>query len=345
MISVRFVLTVLALAFTGYLVGRGTPWGAEVPHLIVCVLALVLYLGTTWLSILWGYPTRGRSLDDTGTRERLPVWVCILALVTTVVVPPAVSYGVGPDAVGASYATWYIGGLGALMVVLVVRGQPWPAWSGTAVLAGWTAVLLGPLPALGLGMVGSLMWVGAAQFFVYALARADQDTRRLGELQRNASAVHAAQGGQQRERRLQVQRALAIAGPVLARTIATAGDLGEQGRLEARIAEGRLRDELRGPRLLDDDVRSALDAARRRGAVVTVLDEGGLDAVSEELLPAIRSELAATLRTARSDRLYIRTSADSDIAVTVVGRASSTLGLSDEDSVDLWREIPRPTAG
>jgi hypothetical protein len=346
MISVRFVLTVLALAFTGYLVGRGVPWTASVPHPVVCLAALCLYLATTWLSILWGYPSGRRGADRSGVRDRdeLPLWVCAIALGTTLIVPPAVAYGVGPDAVGASYATWYIGGLGALMVVLVVRRQPWPAWSGTAVLAGWSTLLLGPVPALGLGLVGSLMWVSAAQFFVYALDRADRDTERLGELQRSASAVHAAQGGQQRERRIQVQRALAVAGPVLARTIATGGDLGEKGRIEARIAEGRLRDELRGPRLLDDAVRSALDAARRRGAVVTVLDEGGLDALPEEQLPAIRAELAATLRAARSDRLYIRTSPDDEVAVTVVGRASSTLGLSDEDSVDLWREIRRPAA-
>jgi hypothetical protein len=346
MISVRFVLTVLALAFTAYLVGRGVPWTASVPHITVCLLALALYLATTWLSILWGYPARRGVAPGPATRngDKLPLWVCAIALLTTIVVPPAIAYGVGPDAVGASYATWYIGGIGALMVVLVVRGQPWPAWGGTAVLAGWTALLLGPLPALGLGLVGSLMWVCAAQFFVYALDRADRDTQRLGELQRSASAVHAAQGSQQRERRIQVQRALAVAGPVLARTIATGGDLGEKGRIEARIAEGRLRDELRGPRLLDDAVRSALDATRRRGAVVTVLDEGGLDGLPDDQLSAIRAELAETIGAARSDRLYIRTSPDDEVAVTVVGRASSTLGLSDEDSVDLWREIRRPVS-
>lgn len=348
MISVRFVLTVLALAFTGYLVGRGLFWTAPVPHPVVFVLAMVLYLAVAWLCVLWGYPIRraARPTERTVTRDgdKLPLWVCALALLASLALPPALAYGVGPDAVSSAYSTWFIGGLGALMVVLIVRRRPWPAWSGTAVLAGWSAFLLGPVPALGLGLVGSVMWVTAAQFFVYALDRADRDTERLGELQRSASAVHAAQGSQQRERRIQVQRALVVAGPILARTIATGGHLGEEGRLEARIAEGRLRDELRGPRLLDDAVREALDATRRRGAVVTLLDEGGLDGIAEEQLTPIRAELAATLRAARSDRLYIRTSPDAQVAVTVVGRASSTLGLSDEDSVDLWREIPRPAA-
>ncbi|MFT4305773.1 MAG: hypothetical protein QM604_02655 [Microbacterium sp.] len=350
MISIRLVLTVLALAFTSYHIARGLLWTAPVPDPILILLALALYAVATWVCVFWGY-SGGRVLTGrignrpAPGRGRLTMWACAVGLLAALLVPPAVVYAVGPDALRAGYATWYIGGIGTLMVVLVVRRRPWPAWSGIALLSGWSIFLLGPWSALGLGLVGSIMWVAVAQFIVYALDRADRDTERLGELQRSASAVHAAQGGQQRERRIQVQRALAVAGPVLARTIASGGRLGEEGRLEARIAEGRLRDELRGPRLLDDEVREALDSTRRRGAVVTVLDDGGLEGLAEEDLLAVRAELAATLRAARSQRLYIRTSADSDVAVTVVGRAPSTLGLSDEDSVDLWREIPRPPVG
>jgi hypothetical protein len=50
--------------------------------------------------------------------------------------------------------------------------------------------------------------------------------------------------------------------------------------------------------------------------------------------------LAGTLREARSDRLYIRTSPHERVAVTVVGRSAAGDGLSDEDAVELWREIP-----
>ena len=50
--------------------------------------------------------------------------------------------------------------------------------------------------------------------------------------------------------------------------------------------------------------------------------------------------LATTLHEAHSDRLYIRTSPDERVAVTVVGRSAVGPGLSDEDAVELWREIP-----
>jgi hypothetical protein len=141
---------------------------------------------------------------------------------------------------------------------------------------------------------------------------------------------------------VQVQRALAVAGPILTRIVATGGHLEGSEKLEARIAEGALRDEMRGPRLLDDDVRTELDAARRRGSTVTVLDEGGLDGLDETSLALIRTQLADALRASRSDRLYIRTSPDERVAVTVVGRSASGPGLSDEDAVELWREIVHP---
>lgn len=336
----RRVLTVLAVAFTGYLAARSLFWTGPVASPPLMVLALVLYLATTWLCVFWGVPDRHGDGDPAA--DRLPAWLSVVALGTTLVLPPLLAVGAGADAVAEPYSTWYIGGLGVLMVILIARSRPWPAWTGTAILAVWSSVLLGPLGALGLGLVGSLVWVSAAQFFALALGRAAQDTERLGQIQRSASAVQAAQGSQQRERRIQVQRALQVAGPVLARTIATDGRLDERDRMEARIAEGRLRDELRAARLLDDEVRAALDAARRRGAVVSVLDEGGLDGLSEESLGRIRADLAAVVRQARSERLYVRASPDPDTAVTVVGRAASVLGLSDEDHVDLWREIPRP---
>lgn len=69
---------------------------------------------------------------------------------------------------------------------------------------------------------------------------------------------------------------------------------------------------------------------------------GGLDHVDEATLAHIRRELAETLRGATSRRLYIRTSPHESVAVTVVGRQEADGALSDDDSVDLWREIPYP---
>ena len=53
---------------------------------------------------------------------------------------------------------------------------------------------------------------------------------------------------------------------------------------------------------------------------------------------AVRAELAAVLDSARSERLYVRTSTHAEIAVTVVGRSD---GADGEEEVDLWHELRR----
>ena len=65
----------------------------------------------------------------------LPVWACVLALAAAVLVPTSVALGVGDDARTAPYATWYLGGIGALMAIVMARRRVWVAWSGIAILA------------------------------------------------------------------------------------------------------------------------------------------------------------------------------------------------------------------
>jgi hypothetical protein len=351
MISVRNVLIGLALAFTAYLAARGLWWTAPVPQPLVVIAALGLYLVTTWLCLFWEpSPTRPAGGEDPSVAaprgpSTLPPLAAVLALSCALLVPSAIAVGVGEDSRTALFATWYLGGIGALMTIVMVRRRPWTAWIGIVALSVAAMVWMGPASAIALGMIGSIVWVASAQLLLLSMDRAARDTDRLAQLQRAASAWQASQVGRQRERRLQVQQALAVAGPVLARTVSTGGELTAPDRLEARLAEGRLRDEMRAPRLLDEAVRAELERARRRGGTVTVLDEGGLEGLDEESLADIRAQLAETLRSARSDRLYIRTSPHETVAVTVVGRSASADGLSDEDAVDLWREIPHPHAG
>jgi len=310
MISVRQIIVGLGLAFTAYLAARGLWWTAPVPEPLVVIAALVLYLVTTWLCIFWerrrptapGVDGADAGPMSTASRTTLPSWAGVLALASAFIVPSAIAVAVAPDDRTAPFATWYLGGIGALMTIVMVRRRPWIAWIGITALAVASMAWMGPLTALNLGLVGSIVWVAATQLMLLSIDRAASDTAQLAQLQRAASAW------------------------------------------QARLAEGRLRDEMRGPRLLDDAVHAELERARRRGTNVTVLDEGGLDGLDEATLAIIRTELAETLRSARSDRLYIRTSPDDRVAVTVVGRSATGPGLSDEDAVDLWREIGHPGA-
>jgi hypothetical protein len=367
-LGIRTVLSLLAVAFTAYLAAGALVWTTPVEHPPVLVGAVVLYLAITWVCTFWrsaaaqaapaaatgaeepetpeGGPG-GNTEDDSeaagglGTRPLLPVWGAVLALTAAVVVPFATWFAVGEASRLESFATWSIGGIGALMSIVMVRRRPWEAWIGIGLLAAGSMVWIGPLNTLALGWVGSAVWVGGAQLLSWLTERAARDTAEFTDLQRASSEWLASQDGARRVRRAQVRRALAVAGPVLARTVATGGSLDDHERVMARLAEGALRDELRGSRLLDDRVRAQLSAARERGASVTVLDEGGLEDVDVANLARIRSELTRMLRETSSERVYIRTSTHPDVAVTVVGRSAGSDG---EDSVDVWQEIARRSA-
>ncbi|MDD7930492.1 hypothetical protein [Microbacterium thalli] len=354
--SVRWVLSALGVAFTAYLAVGGMFWTRPVDAPVVLVLTLVVYLAVAGLCIFW--PTRPMAATPArpaagGTATAmsavtaglsrpapLPLWIALLALAVTAVIPSATWWAAGEEGRLQTFATWSLGGLGALLAILVVRRRSLIAWTGVAVMFLGSVLWIGIGPTLSLGAVGSAIWVGGAQIIVLLIDRAAVETAELTKLQRDASEWLATQEGRRRERRVRVQRALAVAGPVLSRTIAAGGALDDDERLQARLAEGRLRDELRGPRLLDDAVRRVLEDVRRTGSHVTFLDEGGLDGLDERELAAIRAELAGILDGARSERLYIRTSTHPDTAVTVVGR--SRHGDADEETVDLWREIARP---
>jgi hypothetical protein len=191
-----------------------------------------------------------------------------------------------------------------------------------------------PADALALGVVGAVLWVGVAQLLSWLVDRAARDTAQLADAQREASEWLASQEGMRRERRT-VQRALAVAGPVLARTIAVGG-LDPRERQLARVAEATLRDELRGRRC------STTTCARRsprrgRGATVSVLDEGGSTGSTPR--PGGRARRARGRARFRPLGAPLRPHVDArGVAVTVVGRSA---GADGEEEVDLWHEMRR----
>lgn len=328
--SVRSVATLLSIGFAMYFAARAVWWIEQPEAPLLMIAAIVLYLVTVNIAILW----------ESAVSVRMPLWAAILSGICSVVIPSLATHSLAAEHRTAPFATWYIGAIGLLGVVLVVRRRFLIAALSLMGLIATSWVHLGIVSALSLGLVGSIMWVVVARLLVLFWDRAIRDTERLADIQQAVSAWHATQQVRQRERRLRTQFALAVAGPVLSRVVAAHGELDDEERLEARLAEGRLRDELRGASLLNDAVRDAIADARRRGVAVTVFDEGGLDEIDEKRRADIRDELAGVLADTRADRLIIRAARDERIAVTVVGRASA--GSSrDDDAVDLWHEIPR----
>jgi hypothetical protein len=347
--SVRRVFETIAIAFTAYFAVRGLVRPEGMGDLLLPVIAVTLYLALTLVALFVEQPPRGEAAEPAGApRERagsvLPLWAALVVLAGAAVIPLLVTAYTPPDERTASHATWYLGAVGAVLTIVCARHRPIHAWIGILILTLESSAAIGLPSALSLGLVGSGVWVALAQLLMVFTDRAYRDTARLADLQQATSAWQASQAVRRLERRRRVQYALAVAGPILSRVIAADGDLTDDERTTARLAEGRLRDELRGARLLDDDVRDAIAAARLRGATVTVFDEGGLDDLAPEHLDAVRHELADTLRQTDAARIIIRTAPDPQVAITIVGRSPGGEGLTDEDDLQLWREVPRPGA-
>ncbi|MGB4135260.1 MAG: hypothetical protein WA971_01765 [Microbacterium sp.] len=330
-LTVRTMATTLVLGFAVYFATRGVWWTPVQPQApLLVVAAILLYLATMVTIVLAGIERR----------LRLPLWCGVLAILATVAIPHLATTALAPVDRTAPFATWFIGGVGLIAVVCIVRRRFVFGWLSLVILIVSACWHMSVAQAFTLGLVGSITWVGVAQLLVLYWDRTIRDTERLADIQQAVSAWHATQQVRQRERRLRVQFALEVAGPVLSRTISTHGMLTGEEREQARLAEGRLRDELRGAVLLNDAVRAAIGEARRRGVAVTVFDENGLEGLPEERREEIRAELAQIIADANSGRVIIRTGRDERVAVTVVGRAAAGAG-PEEDDVDLWYEIPR----
>jgi hypothetical protein len=217
------------------------------------------------------------------------------------------------------------------------------AWSGFGALTQF-------------GLIGSLSWVAISHLLSRSLAKAGRDARQYAVAEREAVEWRAAQEAHVSERQFRLGQTSRMALPMLRQIVASGGELTKGQRQECVYLEGAIRDEIRGRKLLNDRVREQIMIARRKGTIVTLLDEGGIDDLSEEDLERVLNHLAIAIRDTVTGKLIARTVPEgSDTAITVVGLSSadgghaSALGREmqdddEEDQVDLWLEIPRDAA-
>ncbi|AAT88464.1 hypothetical protein ATY41_07225 [Leifsonia xyli subsp. xyli] len=300
------------------------------------IVAIALYAVATAISLWPASPTR------------MPLWLAAFDLAVSVVVAVLVTSELDP-AKDNVYATWYVAAIGTLMTVCAVRRQRLVAWLGVAFLTVQTVIWAGVGALAGLGVIGSVVWVGVAVVISASLVRAGRDALRFGWAEREATEWQAAQEAHVMERQLRLRQTYRVAAPMLAEIVRRGGDLTEAERRECRYLEGAIRDEIRGRRLLNEDVRREVMAARRRGVVVTLLDEGGIDDLDQAGLDTVLRRLAEAIRGTTTDKLIVRTvPRSSETAITVIGLrmsgdgAANALGAESDDEVDLWLEISRP---
>jgi hypothetical protein len=320
----------LAALFSLYHVFRGvitlgvpeSPW----PSLV----AMALYIVATVVS-LW--PT---------SPVQMPLSLAFFNLATSIALCLLVTSELDPTR-NNGYATWHVASVGTLMTITAARRREWTAWIGVAFLTVQSILWAGIGTAAEIGVTGSITWVAIAIVLARGIVRAGRDAEKLVLAERAAAEWQAAQDAHFTERARRLDEASRLAGQTLRRIVLSGGDLGSTEREEARLLEAGLRDEIRGRRLLNDDVRREVLAARRRGTTVSLLDEGTIDDLPQEDLDRVLGEVATLVAETKTERLIVRTAPlDSVAAVTLVGLSKPAPGSDDpDDEVDLWREIPR----
>lgn len=335
----RYVIVALAAVFSGYHLLLALYSLAAAKTMAPYILAMILYGIATVIS-LWPSKTL-----------RMPLWMAAFNVAVCVAVPLLVASQLNlHGSVGSDYSTWYPAAVGTLMVITSTRKQHFLAWIGVLSLAVHTVVWAGFGALATLGVVGSVVWVAVSHVLSHSLARIGKDAQQYVVAEREATEWQAAQEAHLFERQFRLRQTNRMALPMLRKIVSSNGDLTEAQRQECIYLEAAIRDEIRGRKLLNDRVRDQVMKARRRGSIVTLLDEGGIDELSDDDLERVLNGLADALKGSRTDRVVARTVPEgSEVAVTVVGLTSpdggdsSALGHSDEDDdqVDLWLEIPR----
>ncbi len=264
-----------------------------------------------------------------------PRWTALIALCT--LIAPGAVFSVLPSHPPLPLLTWPIGAVVGIASYLAVRGRTLVGWAAmavtTAIVATWSSSNgAGWLPGV-MRCLPSVTVLLTATFFAATLRPAARQTVLLRERVTERHAAEAAAIAARQERERQLEHLNAVARPMLER-LARGTELDDAARLECVLVEARLRDTLRAPGLLSDDVSAAAERARRHGVTVVLLDDGGLDGLAPQAVDRIRLRLARALEAVEGDGTLTARAVPPgrDTALTVLTRDAHGIARVELDS-------------
>lgn len=313
----RWLLALVSISFGAWHTIIGAlAWQSYQNHGLL-IFAIVIYLGSLILSVA--------SSTGLFIGPRYGSLVALGAVATVLVASAGIRFDHGDP-----YATWYVGGMGVLLGVLAARGQARLAWLAAIVVA--VAVYFeGGLSELGeVGLEGMLILIAAGQATSRSVIRADREVEELqkAEILTQAAIISAKVSGAERRQRL--QQVLQEALPALSSIAANDWSVEDRGRTELMQLEARLRDDIRGRDLVNEEVRLATKSARERGVEVVLLDEGGLTNISQIELNNILGKVSGAINSVAAGKIVVRSPRGESWLVTVIATRSGT------EAPDLW---------
>ncbi|MEV5838143.1 hypothetical protein [Nocardia sp. NPDC052112] len=207
---------------------------------------------------------------------------------------------------GISKQVWTAFAASYVLAVLVVRGRLGAAWCGVAGIAAVIAVV-GATNGMRvvIGSIVPIATVAGVSIGAAVMRPMQRSLRLLREEATMRAAAEATMAAQNGERDRQLARLDKVARPILER-IAEGAELTAAEREECRLLEAELRDGLRAPQLVTDELSSAARGARSRGVEVVLLDDGGFAGVPKWVRQQVIESATRELDAANAGSVTVR---------------------------------------
>ena len=301
----RWLVNILAILFAAFHASLGLSSIASYENPDLAWVSIFIYAAAV-LPTIFAYPG-----------VPMPTAQGIINLVAAALVPLIINSNLQPDQID-DYSLWYVAAIGFLMGVTAVRQHKFLAWSGFGLMAIELVVWAGPEALVRSGLTGAFLLVFAGHALSVGIASASKSIALFNEKTLALETEKAATSVARIERQALVSKALEGAVPMLKLIQQQNGNLTDDQKLDARLLEAALRDEIRGRGLMNDSIRSSVFEARRRGVEVIVLDEGGLENVVEAELDQILAKVADAISSVGEGRITLRAPAGEQWKVTLV---------------------------
>ena len=208
-----------------------------------------------------------------------------LAVIAIVVVTTSISCWNIANVMMPGYATWHLGAMTFLLLVLALRGRRMMAWIGFCLLflISFVTALFTAQDALMVfndcARQAATLLIGT--LFALVLRRSGQTITAIQNNQLTRATIAAATAAATRERAIQNARLERDARPALERILAPEPLSPDELRHFA-LLESMLRDGIRATGFSSDRLAEATRLARERGLTVVLLDDRGSELTEDE---------------------------------------------------------------
>lgn len=219
------------------------------------------------------------------------------------------------------YSNWHMGATTFVLLVLALRGRPWPAWAGYTLFGmtqiATTAAVGAPVASSFNDVARQAATLLVGSLFALLLRRASRTITSIQASELARATAGAATAAATSERELQVSRLERYARPALDRILADE-PLTADDREHFKLLEATLRDGIRAAGFSTEELARETRDARSRGLHVVLLDDRGqeLTDIEREL---VERALTEELRVSSEGTITARLSPfDHDEIATIV---------------------------